>query len=161
MVIVKRYRDTIHVFECEEAAMRPSSRDNSAARVGDVHRDRGAPQRRLDPPVSGQRKPLGDARERLGRGERTSHPARLVDGERVRGLPVTDSRRGSPTRDYGPPHGHVIGNQVGGPPPRPRDPNRPAGRIGPYGNVVVVEHDVRPLLTHVDVRHDLRPLFTV
>jgi hypothetical protein len=143
--------------------MRPSSSDHSAAQVaGDVHRDRGTPQRPPDPPVSARRKVLGDARERAARGERTSYPATPVgDGEPVRGRPVTNSRRGSATRDYGTPHGHVIGRQIGGPPPRPRDPNRPAGRIGPYGHDVVVEHDVRPLLTHVVVRHDLRPLFTV
>lgn len=142
--------------------MRPSSTDHSAAQIArDVHRDRGAPQRPSDPPEWGRRKALGDTRERVGGGERTSHPASPVgDREPARGIPVADSRRGSPTRDCGPPHGHVIGYRIAGPPPRPRDPNRPAGRIGPYADVVV-SHDVRPLFTHVVVRHDLRPLYTV
>lgn len=42
-------------------------------------------------------------------------------------------RRHPAARDYGPPRGHVIGHDICEPPPRPRDPNRPAGRIGPYG----------------------------
>ena len=31
------------------------------------------------------------------------------------------------------PRGHVIGHSLGAPPPRPRDLDRPFGRIGPYG----------------------------
>lgn len=135
---------------------RPSSSNHSAAQIArNVHQDRGATQRPSDPPKWSRRRALGGARERMGGGERTSHPASPVgDGEPVRGFPVTDSRRVSPTRDYGPPHGHVIGHRIGGSPPRPRDPNRPAGRIGPYADVVV-RHDVRPLFVHVGVRHDL------
>jgi hypothetical protein len=64
----------------------------------------------------------------------------------VAGAPVRDSRLRSATVDHGPPIGHVIGHRIGESPPRPRDPNRPSGRIAPYADVVV-HSEVRPLFT--------------
>jgi hypothetical protein len=141
--------------------MRPSSADHRAAQnARDARRDRGAPQSPLDPAKRPRRKAPADTRERAGAGQRRSHPAsRVGDGEPRRGLQVTDARPGPRTRDYGPPTGHVVGHQVGELPPRPRDLNRPSGRIGPYDDVEV-RHHVRPLLTDVVVRHDVRPLLS-
>lgn len=119
--------------------MRPSSADHSTAQsAGDVHRDRGASQRASDPKERRQRKALADTGERVRGGQRTPDRADPVgDLEPGHGFPVRNSRLGSPTADYGPPTGHVVAHRIGGPPPRPRDPNRPPGRIGPYGDDVV------------------------
>lgn len=159
MGIVRRYRDTMVIVESQEVAMRPPNADHSAAQTArDVHRDREAPRRPSDPTERRQRKALAHDRKRVDGDQPTAHPASPVgDAEPVRAFPGTDSRLGSPTVDYGPPTGHIVGHRIGEPPPRPRDPNRPSGRTGPYADVVV-RHDVRPLLTGVVVRHDVRPL---
>lgn len=63
-----------------------------------------------------------------------------MDDQAVVFRSMTDTPRGAGDsrrrrrRDYGPAHGHVIAHPIGGPPPRPRDPDRPVGRIGPYAS---------------------------
>jgi hypothetical protein len=145
MGIVIRYRDTIDTYS-QEVAMRPSSADHRAAQSArDALRDGGAPQRPLDPTKRPRRKALADTRERPARSQR--RPAgRAGDGEPLRGLPSANARPGSRTREAGPPTGHVVGHRFGQPAPRPRDANRPAGRVGPYDDVVA-HPEIRPLLT--------------
>ena len=63
--------------------------------------------------------------------ERQQHPSPAwfepTDGQIVRS--IRDARRAASGAR---PHGHVIGSAIGEPPPRPRDPDRPVGRIAPY-----------------------------
>lgn len=113
--------------------MRPSSTDPSGEQsVRGTDRQHGGLGQVPDSMRERRRASSPETRAPVGATKRTS-PTGAGYPEPAGAIQVTDPGRGRPTPDYGPPHGHVIGHEIGGPPPRPRGPNRPFGRIGPYG----------------------------
>lgn len=113
--------------------MKPSSRNGPEHAAGELGPDSGA--RRDEPDAMDRR----DQQPRSRTPEGASSAQRIADSvgpqsdKPAQAIPPRDSRRRAARRDYGPPHGHVIGCAVGEPPPRARDTHRPYGRIGPYG----------------------------
>lgn len=114
--------------------MRPSRTDRGAGQSArDVRPQPGVPPRPRDRTDRRQRAPSSDTREPVGGAQSMSDPTDPDYGEPTGSIRGTDSRRRPLAEKYGSPHGHVVGHEIGEPPPRRRDPNRPFGRIGPYG----------------------------
>lgn len=109
--------------------MRPSS--------SDPRDSQSAPGTRPQP-IAPEQEPDLAGRRRRAAARATLEPVGAPDPTGPESQPAvafqaTDSRPRPSDHDDGPPHGHVIGHAIGGPPPRLRDANRPFGRIGPYG----------------------------
>src|SRR5581483_11907824 len=95
--------------------MRPPSADPTAEQTARGARRRpGAPQHVADPADRRQRKPLPDTRRPVGGEEPIADPTEPTSRGLSEASGVTDSRQRPPARDYGPPHGHVIGHEIGG-----------------------------------------------
>lgn len=118
---------------------RPSSTVEESAREGPRHRPTspraavGTDRRNV--------KPEPDVQDPTGDGQRITDRTAPEHRKQVDPSEVGNSQTSPSRDDDGLPVDPVIGPRIGGPPAR--DPDRPAGRIGPYD--VVVHTDGRPV----------------